>query len=667
MLGIGYAFFIAYLGAEQVMLLCPVAAFGIAFIVAVIVKGLKKCAGIVAVIAAFFIIGTFSAYFSYVSYCTADVPLGQLDTLVGRVEEVGTTYSGRVYLVLDGATFGGTPLGGKVIAYLTDKAGDYCRAGYTVEILTTLGMEDFFSDGEIGYRAVSGIKYYCTVYGGMDATQGFVITSAIRNAIYDTLYTNLDGNTAAVVYAMLTGDSSGIADGTISAFRYGGIAHIFAVSGLHIGVIFGAITLALKRVNRFVSVPVSIAFIFFYSAICSFTPSSVRAATMCSVAAIMSLFHLRYDSLNAVSLAAVILLLINPMYLLDKGFILSFSAVSGIVFLKYPIWRLLSFLPRKVASSLSVSLSAQVGSFAGLMSSFGYVSAVGILINVIVLPVLSAFYIVIFAFTAVTLVFPAVGTALAVVCTPLEAFINAMTALGFENALFSGWNSALTYAAVVFVFIAATDKLNIIAPVRIGGVVIAVSLAAMAALVSGFGALGTRITLATGYSGGAVTLNTPEGKVVFFTQSYYGRADIPEDAVAAVMVGEGDDLSAYLNLGIEYPSLYIAEGAPFTGNISETEIISSSHFTLCGADITLDGNVAIIEAEGVRTCIIFTEGEYDLTGLPYDADILLYASEEKQAIVLTSDGKDYALSYSGELTFSLSEGTYALRSAVPRG
>ena len=667
MCGIGYAFFVAYSGFGQVALLFPVAAVCCAFIVVVLIAGLKRAARLIAVAALFFCIGECSAYFAYVGYCTSEVPLGQLDTLFGRVEEVGTSYSGRGYLVLGNATFGGTPLGGKVIVYLTDTAGDYCRAGYTVELLTTLGKEEFFSEGEIGYRAVSGIKYYCTVYGGMDATQDFVLTAAIRNAVYDALFLNLDGNTAAVVYAMLTGDSSGIADGTISAFRYGGIAHIFAVSGLHIGVIYGAVTLLLKRVNRFVSVPVSIAFIFFYSAVCSFTPSSVRAAVMCSVSAAMSLFHRRYDSLNAMSLAATVLLLINPMYLLDKGFILSFSAVSGIIFLKYPLQRLLGFLPRRMASSLSVSLSAQVGSFAGLMSGFGYVSAVGILLNVLVLPVLSAFYIVIFASTAVTLALPQAGAVLAAVCTPLEAFINAMTALGFESALLKDWNSALTYAASIFLFIGLTDKLNLSSAIRYISAAVAAALAVAAAVAAYVSLGGTRITVATGYSGGIITLSSPEGDVVFLTQSYYGRTDIPSDVSAAVLVGDGGDLSAYFNLGESVPCLYVPEGAPFTGVISGTEIVSSSHFTLCGAEITLTDSSVIISAEGVSVCMTVCEGEYDLTALPGGADIAVFASEEKQAIALTSDGGDYALSYSGALTFALSDGQYSLLSSVPKG
>ena len=598
--------------------------------------------------------------------------------IVGRITDASncnsygecTLADGGYLLELDSLTVNGESVRGKASLYLPFYVRGDMDVGEYIHFTGSLtGAE--FSAGE--YDSLMGAKYG-VYYTAAVSDYAFSLTPGkvtaveqVRFAVRNALLDNCNGVTANFLFAMIFGDTSYLSYSVADSFRNTGTAHLFAVSGLHIGVIYGAITLLLKRVNRFVSVPVSIAFIFFYSAVCSFTPSSVRAAVMCSVSAAMSLFHRRYDSLNAMSLAATVLLLINPMYLLDKGFILSFSAVSGIIFLKYPLQRLLGFLPRRMASSLSVSLSAQVGSFAGLMSGFGYVSAVGILLNVLVLPVLSAFYIVIFAFTAVTLVLPQAGAVLAAVCTPLEAFINAMTALGFESALLKDWNSALTYAASIFLFIGLTDKLNLSSAFRYISAAVAAALAVAAAVAAYVSLGGTRITVATGYSGGIITLSSPEGDAVFLTQSYYGRTDIPSGVSAAVLVGGGGDLSAYFNLGESVPCLYVPEGAPFTGVISGTDIVSSSHFTLCGAEITLTDSSVTISAEGVSVCMTVCEGEYDLTALPGGADIAVFASEEKQAIALTSDGGDYALSYSGALTFALSDGQYSLLSSVPKG
>lgn len=461
-----YAYAITARGISGIYLLVPFTLALAAFLAVLCFKGFCTGAFMCLVAAVFMLVGALSAYYGYLGYCNAEVQEGAVAELIGSVEEVGTTSSGRLYLILTRASFGGTRLGGKVIVYLDENAGDYCRDGYTVSLAASIMKEQFFSDGQVGYRAVSGIKYYCTAQGALDATYAFSLTAEIRHAMHDALYAHMDGNTAAVVYAMLTGDSSGMGDATLTSFRYGGIAHIFAVSGLHIGVIFAAVKVALRRFGNRISSPVSIALIVFYSAVCSFTPSSVRATVMCAVSTVAPLFGRRYDSLNGAALAATLLLLMNPLNLYDKGFILSFSAVAGIIFLKYPLGRLLSFAPRPLANALSVSLSAQIGCFAGLMSSFGYVSAAGILLNVAVLPVLSAYYVAAFGATLLCCIFPFTGAVLHIIGVPLSAFINLMTATGFETAIISGWDGTLTYAACACVFVAATDKFNISVWVR---------------------------------------------------------------------------------------------------------------------------------------------------------------------------------------------------------
>lgn len=647
----------AYYAFDGVYSLIPAAAVLCIFIVVTAVNGFGRGAVCCLIALAFFLIGLLSARLYYLGYTAAEIPLGTDGLLSGRVEETGTTSSGGIYLILSGAQFDGRRIGGKVIAYLSDGAGDYCRAGYLVKVRTELFSEQFFADGQISYRAVSGIKYSCSVQSGLEAEYAFSLAAEIRNAVRDRLYSNLDEVTASVAYAMLTGDSSGISDAALTSFRYGGIAHIFAVSGLHIGVIYAAINFALRRVNRYISAVVSVTFVIFYAGVCSFTPSSVRAAIMCATSAALSLFGRRYDSLNALSLAATILLLINPVYLFDTGFILSFSAVGGIVCLKYRIYRLLKFLPKRLAGALSVSLSAQVGSFAALMASFGYVSAAGLFLNVLVLPAISAFYVLLAALTALCVIMPFIGAALAVVCSPMQAFINLMTACGFENSLISGWNGTFTASACVLAFVCLTDKLNLHAAFRAALCMGAVACAVSAAVIPAINPSGFEVTFLSSYSGGAAIISSPQGKVFIFTESYYGRTDAP-DSCAAVMVGDCDDLSTYFNLGADFDSLYIDAGSAFSWDISGTSVISSSSFSLCGTDFVFEDGDLVFTCDGVTFAVSFGAdgGVYDM---PEGVDIYLAATPDG-ANVLTADGCNFLPSVSGNLTFRLSGGNYRL-------
>ncbi|MDE7076659.1 MAG: ComEC/Rec2 family competence protein, partial [Clostridia bacterium] len=384
--------------------------------------------------------GAFYAYCQYYVYCASDVPLGELVQVTARVEEVGTTSGGSRYLILNRAAAYGIPLKGKLIAYLGDNAGDYCGRGYTVTFYAVLGKQEFFSGGAVAYRATENVKYYCSVTGGLQSKYHFSLFGEINAAFQSALFNNLDGETAAVCYAMLTGNTSAISDGTLKAFRNGGVAHVFAVSGLHIGVIYGALTFIFKKtkVNRFVSTAVKIAVITLYAGVCNFSPSSVRALIMCSVSGISACIYRKYDGWNALSLSAIILLLINPFYLFDAGFLLSFSAATGIIIIAPNLKRLFGFLPEKIRGGLAAGLSAQFSTVPALLTMFGYVSAAGLFLNVIFVPVISVLYVILLVSTLLASFIPFFATSvLPLSVVPLQLAVNFVTACGFENALIS--------------------------------------------------------------------------------------------------------------------------------------------------------------------------------------------------------------------------------------
>lgn len=84
-------------------------------------------------------------------------------------------------------------------------------------------------------------------------------------------------------------------------FRNGGVAHIFAVSGLHIGFLAGVVFFLLRscRVRGVPKVLISAAVLVFYAGICGFSPSSLRAAVMASVLAAAKETGMKYDGLSS--------------------------------------------------------------------------------------------------------------------------------------------------------------------------------------------------------------------------------------------------------------------------------------------------------------------------------------------------------------------------------
>ncbi|MBC8206480.1 MAG: ComEC/Rec2 family competence protein [Kiritimatiellales bacterium] len=147
-----------------------------------------------------------------------------------------------------------------------------------------------------------------------------------------------------LLQALLLGYRNGLPADFYQTFSRTGTLHIFAISGLHVGVMAAILIAGLKMVG--VSKPhwglFLIPLLFFYVLSTGMKPSAFRAFTMAAVYFAAPLVRRRPDSVSAISLSAIILLLMNPLQLGDPGFLLSFTVVSGIVMVHLYVARRLS-------------------------------------------------------------------------------------------------------------------------------------------------------------------------------------------------------------------------------------------------------------------------------------------------------------------------------------
>lgn len=164
----------------------------------------------------------------------------------------------------------------------------------------------------------------------------------LRSRITATLDSSrLDPATASFLKALLTGDRSGIDPETRRAFAGAGIAHLLAVSGLHVGILVALILALLlpldltgSRVPRYLLALLSVwCFALFTGA----GAPVVRAAVMASCLLAGMLLQRPHSAVNSLCLAAFIILLFNPRALFDAGFLLSFGVTAGIILLAPPL------------------------------------------------------------------------------------------------------------------------------------------------------------------------------------------------------------------------------------------------------------------------------------------------------------------------------------------
>ena len=201
-------------------------------------------------------------------------------------------------------------------------------------------------------------------------------------------------NQQAVARALLLGDKSKLDEVTEEQFSRSGTMHILAVSGLHVGMItillFGLIG-SIRKVIPFpkiVELLFIIAGIWLFALITGARPSVLRAAAMFSLLAIGRYQFPYTNSINILAAIALFMLIIKPLYLLDVGFQMSFSAVLGIL-LVLPLFQMFktsSTFANYFIDITLISIVAQLATMPFVLFYFHQFPLLGVFANLIAVP-----------------------------------------------------------------------------------------------------------------------------------------------------------------------------------------------------------------------------------------------------------------------------------------
>jgi competence protein ComEC len=237
-------------------------------------------------------------------------------------------------------------------------------------------------------------------------------------------------------------------------FQQTGTLHLFAVAGLHVGIVARLlwIVATVVRLPRKWATALIIPALLFYAAITGLHTSSVRAAIMSAVLLGGFLVERKAFALNSLSAAAMLILCWDTNELFAVGFQLSFSVVAAIIVLADPTFRLLrrrfepdSFLPRSlfntrrralnhslswVARAGSISFAAWIGSLPLMLWYYHLVTLISLLANLVVVPI--AFFVL-------------AGGLLSMVAAPFSSWLSVV----FNNA---NWALTKTILGAVHLF-----------------------------------------------------------------------------------------------------------------------------------------------------------------------------------------------------------------------
>lgn len=218
---------------------------------------------------------------------------------------------------------------------------------------------------------------------------------------------------ANITSAMLLGRKAELSDQQDELFMRSGTMHLFAISGLHIGVIALAIhaLLLITRLPRLWRFGISFVALGLYVAITGNTPSAVRAFAMVTLLQTSYLFRLPGNPLSALTASALIVLCLAPEQLFTASFQMSYGIVIAILLLGLPLgetmnlrWSLFSLIPestwnvwqkisatvwRAFLATLAIGLSSLLFSMLAGVQYFGLLTPGALLANLLLIPVAS--------------------------------------------------------------------------------------------------------------------------------------------------------------------------------------------------------------------------------------------------------------------------------------
>ena len=273
------------------------------------------------------------------------------------------------------------PVSGKVMAYFpkSDSAfalhyGDLIAIPAPIrEVTPPLNPEEFDYRAYLGRKGITGQVYLKDEdwidLQTNDANPIYAFSYRFRDILLASLQrSGLSDDEFGVAAAILLGYDDYLADEVRKNYVAAGSMHILCVSGMHVGIIYLLASFLLGFLNRkkwqkTLKQVLLLALIWFYALIAGLSPSIMRASLMISFVIIGEMIRRKGFIINSIAASAFILLCINPNNLFEIGFLLSYSAVMGIVVLQRPIYNLLyvkNKLLDKAWQITAVALSAQI-------------------------------------------------------------------------------------------------------------------------------------------------------------------------------------------------------------------------------------------------------------------------------------------------------------------
>ena len=267
---------------------------------------------------------------------------------------------------------------------------------------------------------------------------------------------------AGVAEALLIGYRDDLDKDLVQAYSNTGVVHIIAISGLHLGMIYLALVWLMKPFKRtkwirWVNPIIILSVLWIFTLLAGGVPSILRSAVMFSFIVLGETLNRKSSIYNTLASSAFVMLCINPYYLFDVGFQLSYAAVISIITFQKPVYTWFYFKNKLLDffwELTSVTIAAQVLTVPIILYAFHQFPTVFLLTNIIIVPLSS---VVLFAELAllVTSFIPVVANFGGFVTGKMLAFMNGFIERvnSFPYAVYDGIENNLAETILLYIFI----------------------------------------------------------------------------------------------------------------------------------------------------------------------------------------------------------------------
>lgn len=228
------------------------------------------------------------------------------------------------------------------------------------------------------------------------------------------------------IYAYILGTTDNLEENIIDSYRTNGISHLFALSGLHVG-IFSLILmkilskLKIKKVYNYLFIFI---ILLMFAFITGFSPSILRSILLFFLLGINKIYNLNIRTINILYLTFSIIVFVNPFIIFQIGFILSFITTFFLILTSYLIEN-----KNYLQSLLIVSAISFISSLGVSIYFFGSINPMGIILNLIFVPLVSF---IIFPLSLIVYIFPVLSNILNILTNIMENLSLFLTKVKLE-------------------------------------------------------------------------------------------------------------------------------------------------------------------------------------------------------------------------------------------